>query len=141
MVVLDTDHVSLLQIGVGATARRLLERLIAIPPDEASTTIITYEEQTRGWMSYLSMARTIARQVAAYEKLRRHLVYFASIPVLPFDERAAVEYQRLRSSHRKLGSMDLRIAAIALTFGAKLLTRNLRDFKQIPQLIVEDWTQ
>jgi len=36
--------------------------------------------------------------------------------------------------------MDLKIAAIVLVHGAKLLSRNLKDFRQIPNLDVEDWT-
>jgi tRNA(fMet)-specific endonuclease VapC len=40
----------------------------------------------------------------------------------------------------RIGTMDLRIAAIALTHGATLLSRNLVDFKRVPELEVEDWT-
>jgi predicted nucleic acid-binding protein len=36
--------------------------------------------------------------------------------------------------------MDLRIASIALTTGATLLSRNLRHFRRVPGLASEDWT-
>ena len=36
--------------------------------------------------------------------------------------------------------MDLRIASIAFVTGATLLSRNLRNFRQVPGLAVEDWT-
>jgi tRNA(fMet)-specific endonuclease VapC len=36
--------------------------------------------------------------------------------------------------------MDLRIAAIAISHNLVLLTRNIRDFSKIPELVTEDWT-
>ena len=59
MIVLDTDHLSVLEWEAGATARRLLARLAQITPDEAVTTIINFEEQMRGWLAYLARARTL----------------------------------------------------------------------------------
>ena len=40
----------------------------------------------------------------------------------------------------RLQTMDLRIARIALVTDSTLLSRNLRDFRKVPGLIVEDWT-
>jgi tRNA(fMet)-specific endonuclease VapC len=65
---LDTDHMSLLERG-GAPGEALRVRLQAVPPDDAATTIISYEEQTRGWLARLAQARTIERQAAACRKL------------------------------------------------------------------------
>ena len=56
------------------------------------------------------------------------------------DEAAAAAFQRLRRRHRRIGTMDLKIAAIVLSRNATLLSRNLRDFGHIPDLHVEDWT-
>ena len=140
MVVLDTDHLSLLQWNVGTEARRLAKFLAVVPADEIVTTIINFEEQMRGWLSYLGKARTVAQQIEAYSRLARHLEYYRQIPVLSFDEMAAVEFQRLRKLHPRTGSMDLKIAAIVLANGATLLTRNLADFSGIRGLAVEDWT-
>jgi len=39
----------------------------------------------------------------------------------------------------RIGTMDLKIASIALDHEATLLSANLRDFEQIPGLHVEDW--
>jgi tRNA(fMet)-specific endonuclease VapC len=140
MVVLDTDHLSLLQWNVGTEGRRLAKRLAVIPADEIVTTIINFEEQMRGWLSYLGKARTVTQQIDAYSRLTRHLEYYRQIPVLSFDETAAVEFQHLRLQHRRVGTMDLKIAAIVLSTGATLLSRNLSDFGRIEGLKTEDWT-
>lgn len=140
MVILDTDHLSLLQWNVGTEGRRLAKRLAVIPADEIVTTIINFEEQMRGWLSYLGKARTVTRQIEAYRRLTHHLEYYRQIPVLNFDETAAVEFQRLRKQHRRVGAMDLKIAAIVLSKGATLLSRNLADFRRIQGLRVETWT-
>jgi tRNA(fMet)-specific endonuclease VapC len=104
------------------------------------TTVISYEEQMRGWMAYLAQARSVAQQVAAYRRLLQHLDNYRQIPVLPFDEAAAAVFQRLRRVRLRLGTMDMQIAAIALSREALLLSRNLTDFRQVPDLQVEDWT-
>ncbi len=65
---------------------------------------------------------------------------YHNIEVLGFDDRAASEFQRLRSLKIRIGTMDLKIAAIAFSHNATLLTRNLVDFQQVPGLKVEDWS-
>jgi tRNA(fMet)-specific endonuclease VapC len=140
MLVLDTDHLSVLEWEASTTTQRLLERLSRIAPDGAATTIINFEEQMRGWLTYLSRARTLTQQAEAYRRLKRHLDNYRTITALDFDLRAATEFQRLRKRYRTLGTMDLKIAAIVLTNDATLLSRNLADFRKIPALKVEDWT-
>ena len=72
--------------------------------------------------------------------LKKNLDDFRTIDVLDFDEEAAAELQRLRRMKIRIGTMDLKIAAIALVHDATLLSRNLVDFKKVPGLKVEDWT-
>jgi tRNA(fMet)-specific endonuclease VapC len=140
MVILDTDHVSVLEWAGSPEGQRLWARLDQTPPNEVATTIISFEEQTRGWLTVLAQARSLAQQVEAYRRLNRQLDNFCRMIVLEFDERAAAEFQRLRNARVRVSTMDLKIAAVALTHQATLLTRNLRDFRQVPGLSVEDWT-
>ena len=60
--------------------------------------------------------------------------------MLSFDRVAANEFERLRQAHVRIGTQDLRIAAICLAYDATLLSRNLRDFQKVPGLRVEDWS-
>src|SRR5262245_47762529 len=124
MRLLDTDHLSVLERG-GAGALPLQMRLEQLPADEIATTIITYEEQMRGWLARAAQARTIERMLIAYSRLQIHVETFRGIPVIPFEEKAAAEFGRLRQTGTRLGTMDLKIAAIALANDATLLSRNL----------------
>lgn len=63
------------------------------------------------------------------------------IPALPFDAAAAVQYGRLRAAvpDRNRDALDRLIAAHALSLGATLITNNEADFKDYPNLKVENW--
>jgi tRNA(fMet)-specific endonuclease VapC len=87
-------------------------------------------------MAYLTRTRCVAHQVKAYRRLLQHLDNYRRIPVLTFDEAAAVVFQQLRRARLQIGAMDLKIAAIVLSRNASLLTRNLADFRQVPGLQV-----
>ena len=140
MVVLDTDHLTLLERRQSAGSRVLHPRLDRLETASRSTTIVTYEEQTRGWMAHMARAKKVAQEIEAFGRLKTHLHSFRNILVLEFDERAGVEYQWLRRSRVRIGTMDLKIAAIVLAHDATLLTKNLSDFRKVPGLKVADWT-
>lgn len=138
MYILDTDHLSILERG-GDPAQRLRQRLSNVDPTQVAVTVISYEEQTRGWLSYIQKAKNIKQQAQAYRQLKQQLQNYCKMPMLEFDRVAIQEFQRLRKEYRRLGTMDLKIAAIALVNKATLLTRNDRDFGQIAGLSIEDW--
>ena len=140
MFILDTDHMSVLEWG-GRDSAVLRERLADVPPGDVATSIISYEEQVRGWMEYVARARSLEQQVEAYRRLRGHLENYRQIPVLDFDARAAAELARLRKARLRIGLMDLKIAAIALARSATLLSRNLAHFQKVPGLKLGDWTR
>ena len=139
MYLLDTDHITILDRG-GQPAQQLLKKLAAITSSEVATTIITYEEQMRGWLSYIAKTSSIETQVVAYRRLEKHLANYRTIPIVGFDEKAGQVFQELRVTYPRLGSMDLKIAAISMVNQAILLTRNLSYFGQIAGLRAEDWT-
>ncbi len=139
MKILDTDHISLLQVCDAPAAFVLQAHLAALPPEEVVTTIITVEEQMRGWLERVHRVPDITQQVVYYERLRDLVAFFAEWEVLPFDAAAAATFVHLRQQGIRIGTMDLKIAAIALTQQAVVLSGNLRDFQRVPALRVEDW--
>jgi tRNA(fMet)-specific endonuclease VapC len=132
VVVLDTDHLSLLEGRASTSSNHLRIRLAKVDAELRATTIITYEEQTRGWMAYVARARSVAQEIEAYAKLKTHLQTFRNILVLDFDEEAAIAYQTLRRLRIRIGTMDLKIAAIVIAQNGTLLSRNLSDFRKVP---------
>jgi tRNA(fMet)-specific endonuclease VapC len=141
MVILDTDVLTILQRDESKGKAAIRGRRSRMNPAEVATTIIAYEEQARGWMAYVAQARPGRADVAAYTKLMRHLEDYRTINVLPFTDQAAGALQRLRRMGLRMGTMDLKIAAIALVHEAVLLGCNLGHFKRVPDLRVEDWTR
>ena len=139
MYLLDTDHLSILERG-GTVAQRLGTRLSNLTREDIAVTIITYEEQTRGWLSYIAKAHTLEEQIIAYRKLEKHIATFSKITIVGFDNAAATIFKQLRTNYPRLGTMDLKIAAIAISRSTTLLTRNLSDFKNVSNLQAEDWT-
>ncbi len=136
-VILDTDHLSLV---LRQAECPLLDRLDQVPPDDVATTIVSFQEQVQGWLAYLQGARGDRQILRAYAELDALLRWFAKMNVLAFDQEAQNRFQSLRKQCRRVGTLDLRIACIALATDSTLLSRNLRDYRQVPGLRVEDWT-
>jgi tRNA(fMet)-specific endonuclease VapC len=140
MYLLDTDHIGILQRRTQPQFDRLWTRIGQHQPVDFFTPIISFHEQVLGWNTYLSRARDQKSVVRAYLMFERILADFSSAQILPFDTEAGRRFESLRQQKIRIATMDLRIAAIALTRNATLLTRNLVDFRKVPDLSVEDWT-
>lgn len=138
MLVLDTDGVSLLQAGPSPGRLRLTERLAA-DGRPSNLSVVTLEEQMRGRVAYCAGAKTPEQYIEAARRLSQTLDFYRDRQLLPFDERAAAEFKRLRAAKIRIGTNDLRIAAAVLAHDALLLTRNLADFRRVPRLRAEDW--
>lgn len=91
-------------------------------------------------MAFLAKSKTVVQQIYAYNRLHRFLRSYQNTAILDFDENAANVLNQLRSQKIRIGTMDLKIASIAVSRNAILVSRNLRDFEAVPNLIVKDWT-
>ena len=138
MLVLDTDH--LVEFDEASDpGTRLKERLKAAD-DEVAATIVSVEEQFRGWVAQIHRLHADPHaQIPAYARLKRRLEFYAGWNVLPWDFISARSFVNFRRQGLRIGSMDLKIACIALTHDATLLTRNATDFTQLPGLRIENW--
>jgi tRNA(fMet)-specific endonuclease VapC len=137
LLVLDTDHLSELERSSPA-GQRLVERLGSSALEKALT-VISVEEKVRGWLAEINRRTDPNRQISPYSKFQREIETFANWILLPWDEEAANLFVSFRRQGVRVGSMDLKIACITIVHGAMLLTRNSRDFAQVPDLKIENW--
>jgi tRNA(fMet)-specific endonuclease VapC len=137
MYLLDTDTLTHLHAGNS----NVLARLKSVIDVEVGITIITKVEVLRGRIDYLVKAESGASLLKAQELLFRTETLLSELLIIPIDRSASIEFDRLRdiSKFRKIGRSDLLIASITLANRATLVTRNLRHFKQISGLKVENW--
>lgn len=136
----DTDHIGILQAQSSPELDRILARMAAHSPDDFFVSIISFHEQVSGWTAYLNRARTSDGVTRAYAMFERILEDLTTLQVLPFDDAASEVFESFRGQRIRVGTMDLRIAAIAIAKGMTVLSRNLSDFQRIPGLVLEDWT-
>ena len=137
MYLLDTDTLTHLYAGNSNVS----DRLKSIMNVEVGITIITKVEVLRGRSDYLLKAETGENLLKAQELLFRTEELLKHLLIIPIDLLASIEFDRLRCifKFRKIGRADLLIASITIVNRAILVKRNLRHFKQIPNLKVENW--
>src|SRR5262245_3691653 len=114
MILLDTDHVSALKYDDDPRCERLTHRLDAArAADEIATTIITVEEQMRGWLARVHSERQPHRQIAWYQQLAGLFDFYETWTILQFDQIAADALLQLQRLRVRIGTHDLKIASIA----------------------------
>jgi tRNA(fMet)-specific endonuclease VapC len=137
--VLDTDSLSLLERG----NPKIQERLRQVNTDSVAISIVTAEEKMKGRLAAinsLSGIERIDRLAVAYRDLQSSIEDLQALPILPFSELAKDRYRELLQQKIRVGSHDLRIAAIVLSVEGILVTRNRRDFERVPSLQIDDWS-
>ena len=142
MIILDTDVFSFLELPDSPEYLRLSSRIAQLdPPVPVAVTVITYEEQSRGRLAAVNSAKTPFQLKQTYTHLLQHIRNYQKIPLLEFDEAAISIASELRKAKVRIGTLDLRIASIAIANNALLITRNFKDFEHVPHLRIEDWTK
>jgi tRNA(fMet)-specific endonuclease VapC len=132
MYIFDTDTLS--NIVKSRPTPRLLKKLISLSTEFQYTTSINSAE------FYFEAHRSPNRDIIlkAFEES-----VFPNVTILPFDEKSAQVYGKLKAKLEKKGIFksepDLRIASIALQHGFILVSGNVRHFQDIPRLNIENW--
>lgn len=139
MLVVDTDLYSITARSKSEVAERFHRRVDADGRRKAIT-VVTVQEQLRGRLAACQAAKDSAAYGLAAQRLREAVEDFRGAKILDFDAAAAAEFDRLKAAKIRVGTNDLRIAAIVLAHDALLLTRNLADFSRVLGLPADDWS-
>jgi tRNA(fMet)-specific endonuclease VapC len=141
VILLDTDHLTVLKYTDAERHARLHGRLLAASPEPIGTSIVNVEEQMRGWLSAIAKERTLLRQINAYRELTDLFDFFAKLNIISLNADAVDRFNGFRKSGVKIGTMDLKMACIAVANNALFLTANRRDFEKVPGLRFENWLE
>ena len=141
MIILDTDHLTVLKYARDGRFMKLAERMADSVDQDFATTAITLEEQLRGWLAEINRFSDPEKQIPAYSELTGLIEFFSFWTILPFDNAAASTFRQFRLQKNRAGSMDLKIASIAVSLDNVLLTANTRDFSSISGLRIENWLE
>ena len=136
-VVLDTNHYHELtnDSPLGRTAQRRIEASGA----DVFLTIISVQESVQGWLGLINRQKPGRGQLQGYARFQHSIETLIKLTILPFDEAAVRVFESLQRQRLRVGTMDLKIAAICLAHDALLLTRNLADFQKVPGLRADNW--
>ncbi len=136
LYIFDTDCLTLFQHQHPS----ILERVKTTNSQDIAVTIISLEEQLYGRLNAIRRAKSSEKLVLAYSKLRYTRDFFQTINLLDFTPESHRCYAEFIRQKIRIGTQDLRIAAIALSVEGIIITRNQRDFGKVPSLQWEDWT-
>ncbi len=137
LFVLDTDILTLFERGHATVAARVAEHTST----DIAVSVVTVEEQLSGWYTQLRQAKDPNKLAWAYRRLAAAVRFLSRVRILDYEEAAIERYEGLKRLRTKVRKMDLQIAATVLQHGGTVVTRNVRDFQQVPGLSIEDWSK
>ena len=117
------------------------ERVHRMAENEIVLSIITVDEVWTGWKAYINKAKNDEQIIHGYLRLTKAQEQLSAWPIVTLTLPALQLADTLRKQKLNIGANDLKIAAIALTLNATVVTRNVRDFQRVPNLKIEDWTK
>lgn len=137
MFLLDTD--TLLHVHAGHPG--VAARIEAAKDSDLGTTIISVIELLRPRYEFILKAKDGSELIRAQQWLEVTELLLSTLDMVGIDSAAGAVFDKLRANRklRKIGRADLLIASIVLAHDATLVSRNLRDFQQVPGLKLANW--
>jgi tRNA(fMet)-specific endonuclease VapC len=138
MIAFDTDILSELI----ARNPAITQRAVSIDPSEQSVPVVVATEVCRGWLNAIRQAEAGRGRISldlAYRLFQDSLRAIAVYLILPYTLAADALFRQWRAAKIRVGSQDLRIAAVCIDHGVTLVTRNARDYVQVPGLNFDVW--
>lgn len=137
MHLLDADTLTHLH----AQHPRVVERLRQCDDPEIGISIVTKAEVLRARCEFLLKAADGEQVMRAQNWLEVSETLLRQLVIVPFSDGAVRDFENLQKQKalKKIGHADLLVASVALANRATLVTRNLRHFRQIPNLDLENW--
>jgi tRNA(fMet)-specific endonuclease VapC len=136
---IDTDVFTAVMYGKAS----VVARLEAIPVEDQSIPVVVLEEILRGRLNAIRLAESGKDRTSlevAYDLFRRSVIDSKSYRILKYSTEATDRVNEWKRQKIRVGTLDMRIAAIAVVHGARLVTMNRQDFRRLPGLDVEYWT-
>lgn len=97
MIILDTDHLSILQHPESSRYHTLIVRMSSAADREFVAAAISVEEEFRGWLAAIHRAQDAHGQILYYSRLVGLVRFFSNWQILPFNEPAADRFASLRN--------------------------------------------
>jgi tRNA(fMet)-specific endonuclease VapC len=137
MILLDTDTVTHFSYG-NENVRRKIEEA---GDEELAIAIIARNEILRGRAESLLKAANEEELRKAAERFQQAEELLSDFVTVGFDENSIKHFGRIRKQKnlKKMGRADMLIACIALARSAVLVTRNTKDYKDVPGLRIANW--
>ena len=114
---------------------KVLKKLRTFDLSDIVISAITHSELENG----------VAKSSRRKENREALIKFLAPLDIIPYDDKAAVDYGQIRTHLEKkgtvIGAMDMLIGAHARSIPVTLVTNNQKEFRRIPGLRVENWTK
>ena len=112
---------------------KVLKKLRTFDLSDIVISVITHSELEYG----------VAKSSRQKENRNALIKFLTTLDIVPYDDKAAADYGQIRNHLEKkgavVGAMDMLIGAHARSIPVTLVTNNVRKFKRIPGLRVENW--